>query len=194
MPAAIQSYLTPSAYLMQERQSIERSEFINGQIYAMAGASREHNQLVFNLAGLLHAQLRQKPCSAFVADMRVRTRANEAYFYPDLTVICGDMQFEDEESDTLTNPTLIIEVLSPSTEGYDRGAKFAHYRRLDSLQEYVLVAQDRLSIERYVKNEQGQWLLFEASEWDEVIVLETISCTLTVRDVYEKVVRTPKTT
>lgn len=187
MLAAIQSYLTPSAYLVQERQSTERSEFIHGQIYAMAGASREHNQLVFNLAGLLHAQLRQKPCSAFVADMRVRTRPNEAYFYPDLTVVCGDMQFEDEESDTLTNPTLIIEVLSPSTEGYDRGAKFAHYRRLASLQEYVLVAQDRLSIERYVKNEQGQWLLFEATEGDEVIVLATIGCTLTISDVYEKV-------
>ena len=116
MSAAVQSYLTSNAYLAQERQSTERSEFINGHIYAMAGASREHNQLVFSLAGLLHAQLRQKPCSAFVADMRVITRPNEAYFYPDLTVVCGEMQFEDKESDTLTNPTLIIEFLSPSTE------------------------------------------------------------------------------
>lgn len=187
MSVAVPPYLTPSAYLTQERRSTERSEFINGQIYAIAGASRKHNQLVFNLAGLLYAQLRQKPCSAFVADMRVRTRPNEAYFYPDVTVVCGEMQFEDEESDTLTNPTLIIEVLSPSTEGYDRGAKFAHYRRLASLQEYVLVAQERLSIERYVKNEQGQWLLFEATEWNDVIPLETIGCTLTVREVYEKV-------
>lgn len=187
MSAAIQSYLTPNTYLLQERQNTERHEFMNGQVYAMAGASREHNQLVFNLAGLLHAQLRQKPCSAFVADMRVRTRPNEAYFYPDLTVVCGDLQFEDEHSDTLTNPTVIIEVLSPSTEGYDRGAKFAHYRRLASLQEYVLVAQERLSIERYVKNELGQWLLFEATEPDDVIPLTTIGCSLTIRDVYEKV-------
>ncbi|WP_020558802.1 Uma2 family endonuclease [Thiofilum flexile] len=191
MPVAIQSYLTPSAYLMLERQSTERAEFINGQIYAMAGASREHNQLVFNLTGLLHAQLRQKPCSAFVADMRVRTRPNEAYFYPDLTVACGELQFEDEKSDTLINPTLIIEVLSPSTEGYDRGAKFAHYRRLASLQEYILVAQDRLSIERYVKTEQNQWLLFEATEWNDVIPLAAIGCTLSVVEVYEKVFQAP---
>ncbi|WP_020394299.1 Uma2 family endonuclease [Thiolinea disciformis] len=179
--------MTTSEYLQQERQSRERHEYIQGQIYAMAGASREHNQLVFNLAGLLHAQLRHRPCSAFVADMRVRTRAHEAYFYPDLSVVCGEMQFEDEHSDTFTNPSLIIEVLSSSTEGYDRGAKFAHYRRLESLREYILVAQDRISIERYTRNEQGQWLLSEATELDQTLQLEAIGCELSLQAVYEKV-------
>ncbi|WP_298610068.1 Uma2 family endonuclease [uncultured Thiothrix sp.] len=187
MALAQRASFTPSEYLQQERHSSERHEYIQGQIYSMAGASREHNQLVFNLAGLLHAQLRQRPCSAFVADMRVRTRINEAYFYPDLSVVCGAMQFEDETSDTLTNPILIIEVLSPTTEGYDRGAKFAHYRRLESLREYILVAQDRVSIERYTRNAQGQWLLSEATELEQTLQLEAIGCELGVKAVYEKV-------
>ncbi|HMT94190.1 Uma2 family endonuclease [uncultured Thiothrix sp.] len=187
MSVALAIQLSTADYLHGERQAPEKHEYIQGQIYAMAGASREHNQLVFNLAGLLHAQLRAKPCSAFVADMRVRTRPNEAYFYPDLTVVCGELQFEDEHSDTLLNPSVIIEVLSPSTEGYDRGAKFAHYRRLASLQEYILVAQDRLSIEHYLRTAEGQWLLSEASEWQQELVIHSINCVLTVQDVYEKV-------
>lgn len=187
MSLALAEQLSMAEYLQGERQTPEKHEYIQGQIYAMAGASREHNQLVFNLAGLLHAQLRSKPCSAFVADMRVRTRPNEAYFYPDLAVVCGTLQFEDEYSDTLLNPSVIIEVLSPSTEGYDRGAKFAHYRRLGSLQEYLLVAQDRLSIECYVRTPQGQWLLSEANDWEDEITLKSINCLLKVRDVYEKI-------
>lgn len=187
MSVALASQLSTTDYLNGERQAPEKHEYIQGQIYAMAGASREHNQLVFNLAGLLHAQLRSKPCSAFVADMRVRTRPNEAYFYPDLALACGELQFEDEHSDTLLNPSVIIEVLSPSTEGYDRGAKFAHYRRLDSLQEYILVAQDRLSIECYRRASQGQWLLSETNEWQQEIQLQSLGCVLRMQDVYEKV-------
>lgn len=187
MSVALASQLSTTDYLNGERQAPEKHEYIQSQIYAMAGASREHNQLVFNLAGLLHAQLRSKPCSAFVADMRVRTRPNEAYFYPDLAVVCGELQFEDAHSDTLLNPSVIIEVLSPSTEAYDRGAKFAHYRRLGSLQEYLLVAQDRLSIECYVRTPKGQWLLSEANEEEDEIILQRINCLLKVRDVYEKV-------
>lgn len=187
MTVALAIPLSTTDYLHGERQVPEKHEYIQGQIYAMAGASREHNQLVFNLAGLLHAQLRAKPCSAFVADMRVRTRPNEAYFYPDLAVVCGELQFEDEQSDTLLNPSVIIEVLSPSTEGYDRGAKFAHYRRLDSLQEYLLVAQDRLSMECYRRAPQGQWLLSEVNKGEDEITLKSINCLLKVRDVYEKV-------
>lgn len=187
MTVALAIPLSTTDYLHGERQVPEKHEYIQGQIYAMAGASREHNQLVFNLAGLLHAQLRAKPCSAFVADMRVRTRPNEAYFYPDLAVVCGELQFEDAQSDTLLNPSVIIEVLSPSTEGYDRGAKFAHYRRLDSLQEYLLVAQDRLSIECYRRAPQGQWLLSEFNEWQQEIQLPSLGCVLRMQDVYEKV-------
>lgn len=187
MMALAQQLVSTSDYLHQERQAEAKHEYIQGQIYAMAGASREHNQLVFNLAGLLHAQLRNKPCSAYVANMCVRTRPNEAYFYPDLTMVCGAMQFEDAHSNTLINPTLIIEVLSPTTEGYDRGAKFAHYRRLASLQQYVLVAQDRLSIECYTRHAPDQWLLSEVTELEQILTLGSIGCTLTLKEVYEKV-------
>lgn len=189
MPAVENRILSTATYLQQERNSAEKSEYINGQIYAMAGASREHNQLVFNLAGLLHPQLRNKPCSAYIADMRVRSQATEAYFYPDLTVVCGETQFEDAQQDTLLNPVLIIEVLSSSTEGYDRGAKFAHYRRIESLREYILIAQDRYSIERYQRNDAGQWLLAdEANSADAVIALDAIQCELNLSEVYEKVI------
>ena len=187
MPAAQLPILDSATYLRQEREASEKSEYLNGQVYAMAGASREHNQLVFNLAGLLHSQLRGSPCSAYVNDMRVRSRVTEAYFYPDLTVVCNDAEFEDDEMDTLLNPILIIEVLSPSTEGYDRGAKFAHYRRMESLREYVLIAQDRYSIEHYIRSEDGQWILSEASTPESLVELTTIGCNLRVDEVYEKV-------
>ncbi|PIE44170.1 MAG: hypothetical protein CSA50_01800 [Gammaproteobacteria bacterium] len=187
MPAAQLPALDPATYLKQERKATEKSEYLNGHVYAMAGASREHNQLVFNLAGLLHAQLRGSPCSAFVNDMRVRSDTTESYFYPDLTVVCSDAEFEDDEMDTLLNPVLIIEVLSPSTEGYDRGAKFAHYRRIESLHEYVLITQDRYSIERYVRNDGGLWTLSEVSTLDAAIELTTIGCRLQLNEVYEKV-------
>ena len=186
MPAAQLPTVDPATYLQQEREATEKSEYLNGQVYAMAGASREHNQLVFNLAGLLHSQLRGSPCSAYINDMRVRSRATEAYFYPDLTVVCNDAEFEDDEMDTLLNPVLIIEVLSPSTEGYDRGAKFAHYRRMESLREYVLIAQDRYSIERYIRGDDGQWTLSEANSPESLIELVTIGCQLRVDEVYEK--------
>ena len=187
MPASQQPVLSLQDYLRQERSAAQKSEYINGQAYAMAGASREHNQLTFNLAGLLHPQLRNTPCTAFVADMRVRSRPTEAWFYPDLTVVCGEARFEDDQQDTLLNPVLIIEVLSPSTEGYDRGAKFAHYRRMESLQEYVLVAQDRYSIECYRRTTDGQWLLAEVTTPDAGITLQAIGCQLLVSEVYEKV-------
>lgn len=187
MPAVQHPMLDPAAYLQQEREANEKSEYLNGQTYAMAGASREQNQLVFNLAGLLHGQLRGSPCSAYVNDMRVRSRTTEACFYPDLTVVCNDAEFEDDEQDTLLNPVLIVEVLSPSTEGYDRGAKFAHYRRIESLREYVLIAQDRYSIERYLRDENGQWVLSEATAPTSQVELTTIASQLQVSEVYEKV-------
>lgn len=187
MPVVQQLTLDPATYLQQERKATEKNEYLNGQVYAMAGASREHNQLVFNLAGLLHGQLRGSPCSAYVNDMRVRSHSTEAYFYPDLTVVCDDAEFEDEEMDTLLNPVLIIEVLSPSTEGYDRGAKFAHYRRMESLREYVLIAQDRYSIERYIRDDSGHWVLSEANTPASVVDLTSIGCHLQVDEVYEKI-------
>lgn len=178
---------TPQQYLEMERKAACKSEYINGQIYAMAGASRQHNQLVFNVAGALHPQLRGQPCEAYVADMRVRSSATDAYVYPDVVLVCGTPRFEDSHVDTLINPTVVIEVLSPSTEGYDRGAKFAHYRRIDSLREYVLIAQDRHSIERY-ERDQDRWILMEVTDLGGVVALATIDCRLALRDIYDGVI------
>lgn len=177
---------TAEDYLAFERASDEKHEFINGNVYLMTGASREHNLIVFNLAVSLGTQLRGRDCEAYAGDMRVRVRPRD-YVYPDLAVVCEPPQFEDAQVDTLLNPTLLIEVLSPSTEQYDRGRKFESYRALASLREYVLIAQDRPHIERYVRQSHGEWLLSEANGLDASLELPSIGCTLALADVYAKV-------
>jgi Uma2 family endonuclease len=142
--------------------------------------------IVFNLAGVLRPQFVGRPCEAYASDMRVKVSSTGLYTYPDLVAICGEVVFDDEHTDTLLNPTVIVEVLSPSTEAYDRGEKFAHYRRLESLQEYVLVSQDKVRIEWFVR-QGAQWILSEASGLDETVRLESIGCDLVLRDVYDKV-------
>lgn len=135
-------YVTPAEYLAAERTAAEKSEYINGHVYAMAGASRVHNLIVVNTVSELRTQLRGGRCEAYANDMRVKVERTGIYTYPDVIGLCEEPRFEDENVDTLLNPTVIIEVLSPSTERCDRGEKFAHYRRLESLREYILVAQD----------------------------------------------------
>ncbi|SJM90072.1 conserved hypothetical protein [Crenothrix polyspora] len=181
-----QTYYTAEDYLTLERNAPYKSEFHDGEIYAMTGASRQHNLIAFNIAGELRDQLKNRPCEAYIGDMRVKAATARSYHYPDITVVCGTPQFEDAHVDTLLNPTVLIEVLSPSTEAYDRGGKFAHYRKIASLCEYLLVTQDQPSIERYLR--QGDvWLLTEAVELDATVSLESIGCTLNLREVYDKV-------
>lgn len=177
---------TPEEYLALERQGQFRSEYVNGEIYAMSGASREHNVIAVNVTRELSNQLRQGPCEVYTADMRVMVDETGMYAYPDVVVSCGEPEFEDRQVDTLLNPTVIVEVLSPSTEAYDRGAKFAHYRRLPSLREYVLVAQDRPAVTRYVFDGQ-QWIFSEVTDLEGTVNLTSIGCTLALRDVYERV-------
>ncbi len=174
-------------YLAAERQAETKSEYLNGDVFAMSGASREHNLIVWNLSGSLYAQLRGRGCEAYVGDMRVHIPATGLYTYPDIAVVCGEPRFEDGELDTLLNPTLLIEVLSPSTEGYDRGKKAAHYRALDSLREYLLVSQEEVRVELLTRQEDGHWLLSEASRLEETVSLGSIGCTLRLADVYERV-------
>jgi Uma2 family endonuclease len=137
--------------LAAERASETRSEYFAGQILAMTGASRADNVIAGNSHGLVWTQLRGRPCEAYIGDMRVKVNTSGGYTYPDVVVVCGEPRFEDEHVDTLLNPTLIVEVLSPSTERYDRGRKLEHYRRIPSLAEYVLVAQDARRIEWYTR-------------------------------------------
>lgn len=181
-----QTHYTAEDYLTLERNALYKSEFHDGEIFAMTGASRKHNLIAFNIARELGVQLKNRPCEAYIADMRVKAVTARSYHYPDIAVVCGKPQFEDAHVDTLLNPTLLIEVLSPSTEAYDRGAKFAHYRKITSLCEYLLVMQDQSSIERYVR--QGEvWILSETVDLDASLSLESIGCTLSLREVYDKV-------
>ncbi|MGH8574007.1 MAG: Uma2 family endonuclease [Gammaproteobacteria bacterium] len=178
--------ITSEQYLAAERKAPYKSELVNGHVYAMAGARREHNQITFNIARELGVRLRDRPCTAYVSDLRVKVAATGLYTYPDVVALCGEALFEDSTLDTLLNPQVLIEVLSESTEAYDRGDKFAHYRRLPSLSDYVLIAQDKVRIEHYVRQGQ-QWVLSEADDRHDTIQIASIGCALVLRDVYDKV-------
>jgi Uma2 family endonuclease len=174
-------------YLALERNAEQRHEYFDGEIFAMSGASERHNLIVGNVLASIHAQLRGQPCKVYASDMRVKVSATGLYTYPDVVALCGEAHFDDEQRDTLLNPSLVIEVLSASTEGYDRGEKFAHYRRLETLSEYLLISQDKCRIEEYVRQPDNQWLMSEVSKLEERIELPSIKCTLLLSDVYDKI-------
>lgn len=153
MPPLAQPRYTPEEYLALERKAEHKSEYVNGRIYAMAGASHWHNLIVGNTFGELRARIRSRGCTTYVNDMRVKVSSTGLYTYPDVMALCDAPRFEDSHADTLLNPSAIIEVLSDSTERYDRGEKFGHYRRLETLREYVLVSQNRVQVERFVRQE-----------------------------------------
>lgn len=189
-PEPARSTYTAAEYLALERASETRSELVNGQILAMTGASRAHNLIAANICREIGNHLKGRPCEAYQSDMRVKVSPTGLYTYPDVVVVCGQPQLEDEHGDTLLNPTLLVEVLSPSSEAYDRGEKFAHYRRLESLREYLIVAQDRPRIERYARDGE-RWVLTEASGLDAALDLTSIGCRLALADVHDKVPFTP---
>jgi Uma2 family endonuclease len=177
---------TLEQYLEIERNSEEKHEFFNGQIFAMAGTSPEHATISENISAELGPQLRQTNCRAFSADLRLKIDPTGLYTYPDKAIVCGEPKYEDTKPKTLLNPTLVIEILSDSTEAYDRGDKFAHYRRLESVHEYMLVAQDKMRVEVYCRN-GDQWLLTEYSDPNEPVQLASIGCSLNLADVYYNV-------
>ena len=178
-----QTYLTPSEYLAWERKQPFKNEYHNGQIIAMSGASRAHNLITMNMANQFYTQLLTHGCEIYPGDMRVRTSPTVSYYYPDVVVVCGEPRFEDDTFDTLLNPVLIVEILSPSTAAFDRGEKFEHYKQLDSLQEYMLISQNRVHVERYLRRDT-QWILTEYRKIDEGIHLLSNRCKLSVRDIY----------
>ncbi|MBI5589943.1 MAG: Uma2 family endonuclease [Deltaproteobacteria bacterium] len=174
-------------YLAQERSGSTRNEYFAGDVFAMAGGSEAHNLIAGNTYAGLHAQFRLRPCRVYPSDMRVKISQTSLYTYPDISIVCGQSQFEDDHRDTLLNPTVIIEVLSPSTESYDRGKKFQNYRMIASLQEYLLISQDARHIEHYVRQSDHNWLLSEVSAMDDVIFMPSVESKLAVSDVYEKI-------
>jgi len=187
MSAISKQYMTEAEYLALERDSEIKHEYYHGEIFAMSGASRKHNLITANTIGIFHNQLRKNPCELYASDMRIRVSSTGLYTYPDISVACGEVEIISDELDTLLNPTLIVEVLSPSTESYDRGTKFQHYRTLDSLQEYVLISQDSARIESFTRQPGGTWVLREAVGLEAAIDLTSIQCTLALADVYEKI-------
>ena len=183
---ATRTFLTPEEYLAKERKALIKSEYRNGQIYVMPGASHEHNVIRGNTFAELHIQLRDRTCIVYPSDMRVKVSSTGRYTYPDVVVVCEAPRFEDSHFDTLLNPTVLIEVLSPSTAAYDRGEKFASYQKLDSLCEYVLISQDSVHVEHYLR--QGQtWDLAAFRSLDDVFSLVSIGCELSLQAIYAKI-------
>ena len=186
---AAQTYLTPQEYITLERKAIPdadtvRSEYMNGEIIAMSGASLAHNLITGNVFANLYIRLRGSGCLAFANEMRVSIPSVNSYFYPDVSVVCEEPRFEDDVFDTLLNPIVVVEVLSPSTEAYDRGDKFAHYRQLTSLQEYILVSQDKVRVDHYVRH-AAQWILTDFQELEQHLPLTSIQCELPLQEIYE---------
>jgi len=187
MSQPAKTYITPEEYLALERQAEYKSEYYDGEIFAMTGASRKHNLITLNIGAELRNQLKNRACEAYQNDMRVHVPATGLYTYPDVVVVCGEPQLEDEHLDMLLNPTLIVEVLSKSTARYDRTSKFSDYRSIPSFAEYLLVAQDEYRVEHYVKQTDARWLLTEYRSLEAVIQLDSIQCSLSLKEIYDKV-------
>jgi Uma2 family endonuclease len=178
--------LSPEEYLEIERQAEDKSEYYNGEMFAMSGVSRRHDRINVQLTILIGQHLRGKRCEAFTAGMRVLATASGLYTYPDLSVACEEPRFADEHLDTLTNPALLVEILSPSTENYDRGKKAKLYRAIPSLQELLFITQDSYEVELYRRQADGTWSLMEAKGQDGAIALTSIGYTLSLGELYEK--------
>lgn len=186
MATAALTYYTPEEYLALERHAEFKSEYIDGEIVAMTGATIRHNAIAGSFLVALYTRLRGGPCRVFGSDLRVQIAGGRRYTYPDLLAYCGDPKTVDASLDTLTNPVLIVEVLSPSTEAYDRGQKFTYYRSIESLQEYVLVAQDRMMVERFVRH-GDLWVFSAFSGLDAEVELTSVGCSIPLREIYENV-------
>jgi Uma2 family endonuclease len=186
LPRAL-AVFTPEEYLALERQSEIRHEFLDGTVYAMAGESPRHSAICFNIAGTLHPQLRGTDCRGFSPNMKVRAGEAGLYAYPDLAVACGETFFHDRHGDVLLNPAVIFEVLSRSTQAYDRAEKFERYKTIESLTDYVLVSQDRPRLEHFSRQPDGDWSRAELTGTDSALVLNPINCRVTLADVYDRI-------
>jgi len=181
-------FITPEEYLEREAHAERRSEYFNGETFLMAGASARHVLLVANIIAELRRLTRGRGrCRVFPIDLRLRVTQTGLYTYPDVMVICGELAFVEKRTDTITNPTLIVEVLSDSTKDYDRGEKFAHYRQIESLADYLLAAQDKHHVEHFVRQPDNQWLLSETNNRQDTIHLPSINCSLKLSDIYDKI-------
>jgi Uma2 family endonuclease len=187
MSSQRKTLMTPEEYLAAERKAETRSEYFAGEVFAMVGASKRHNLIAANIIRVLGNQLLDRPCNVYPSDMRVKVSATGKYTYPDVVVACEPELFDDAENDTLLNPVVIVEVLSASTEAYDRGKKFEQYQQIASLTEYILVAQEPYRIEQYVRRSDKEWRYSEYHAVEEVIKINVIGCEIALKDAYAKV-------
>jgi Uma2 family endonuclease len=178
---------TPEEYLASEEQAQGKSEYVQGRIYALAGGSVNHNRITSSVNAQLHLALQNMPCEAFSSDMRLLVTENGLYTYPDAMIVCGGPEFPPDRNDTVTNPSVIVEVLSPSTQDYDRGQKFESYRSIPTLRDYILIHQDRVYIEHYQRLEAGRWLLTELNDVDSTLVLDSLGVSLSLHRNYQRV-------
>jgi Uma2 family endonuclease len=185
-------HLSFEEWLEAERASAEgRSEYADGEVFAMTGASAEHNTIVMNIGRELSIQLKGRPCQVYANDMKVLIRSASAGKYPDLVAFCGEPELLDGRRDVLLNPSLLVEVLSDSTEAYDRGDKFALYRQIPSLREYLLVSQSRVLVELFSRGDDGRWVLADYRSLNDRVPLPSLDCTLDLAEIYDKVVLPP---
>ncbi|MCA9013474.1 MAG: Uma2 family endonuclease, partial [Planctomycetaceae bacterium] len=178
---------TSEQYLTIERVARFRSEFFRGEMFAMVGASRKHNLIAGNVSRRIGEQFDGRRCEVYQSDMRVKVNATGLYTYPDVVATCDAPRFEDDHVDTLLNPKAIVEVLSPSTELWDRSGKFNHYRNIPSLREYVLISQDHVMVEKFAINAEGQWALRDYRALEDILVLDSIVCQIKLSDIYARI-------
>ena len=188
MSAVPHTILTPQQYIEQERRAEFKSEFYRGEVFAMAGATFEHTLIKDNIARKAGNQLEDASCVVLTSDIRVKINPTGLYTYPDVVIVCDKPQFEDNHFDTLLNPRIVIEVLSDSTENYDRGKKFSHYRQIASLREYVLIAQDRPLLERYVRQDDQSWILTVFDDLTQTFEATTIPVRIPLAEIYRGVI------
>ena len=177
-------HITPEEYLALERRAEYKSEYVDGEVFAMAGGSERHNLIVANIIAGLHGQLLGGPCRVYPSDLKVRAPRPRYFFYPEVSVVCGETKFHDEHKDVVLNPVVIFEVLSEATAAYDRGKKFQSYQQLDTLAEYVLVSQDDATVEHYVRQENGSWIYTKLSGLDASLALPSARCVLELKFIY----------
>ncbi len=190
MATAPTPHISEEEYLRLERAAVTKSEFVDGEMFAMSGGTRAHSALAVRWGGEISAKLRGRNCHVYSSDLRIRTQGAGSYVYPDVSVVCGKPETHRKADDILTNPTVVIEVLSPSTEAYDRGAKFGLYREIPSLQDYILVHADAVHVEQFSR-QPDNWVFREYSGLEALVHIASIDCTVALKDIYEGILEPP---
>lgn len=184
-PALQYNFITPEEYLAAERSATEKHEYYRGEIFAMSGASVNHNKIFRKLFLAIGHQLKGKDCQPYGSDLRIHIPMNTLYTYPDISIICGEPELADDPFDNVINPSVIIEILSKSTRNYDKGEKFTLYRDIDTLQEYILVDSEKIHIEKHIRNKDNSWQLTEFKSIENSLYINTVNMQIELRDIYE---------